>query len=97
MNSFKSQLNPLIFKILVLLLVCVLSKSAGSRDVLQYVSTRQFPDTNYLNTLYDSAKVYYRNANYDDAIQYFNKILSLKNKRTEDINPEYFKVYNWLV
>ena len=93
MNSFKSQFNSLVFKILVILSISMLFKSAvGSRDVLQYVST----DTNYLNTLYDSAKICYRNTNYNYAIQYFNKILLLKSKIPEDIKPEYFKVYNWL-
>ena len=89
MNSFKSQFNFLIFKILVVL-------SIGAYPNISKVAAQQITDTNYAKVLYDSAKVYYRNTNYNDAIQYFNKILLLKSKIPEDINPEYFKVYNWL-
>ncbi|NOQ27834.1 MAG: tetratricopeptide repeat protein [Bacteroidales bacterium] len=85
----KIQFKALIFKSCLLLLLSVFI-------VFPKLNAQSLADTNYARNLYDSAKVYYRNTNYNDAIQYLNKTLELKSKIPEDINPEYFKVYNWL-
>ncbi|NOU18472.1 MAG: CHAT domain-containing protein [Bacteroidales bacterium] len=53
-------------------------------------------DTSNVNSVYDSAYVYYKVGNYSSAVQKFDRILLLKSKVTNDINPKYFKVYNWL-
>ncbi|NVO10425.1 MAG: tetratricopeptide repeat protein [Bacteroidales bacterium] len=89
MNSFKSQLNFLILKIFILLL-------ADIPFSLLRVNAQQLTSTSNINALYDSALVYYRAANYNGAIQNFDKVLLFKNNIHEDINPKYFKVYNWL-
>ncbi|NOQ26317.1 MAG: CHAT domain-containing protein [Bacteroidales bacterium] len=88
MNTVKIQYKALIFKSCFLLLLFVFI-------VFPTLKAQSLVDTNDVKNLYDSA-LYYRNTNYDKAIQYFNKILELKSKIPEDINPEYFKVYNWL-
>jgi len=89
MNSFKTQFNSLIIKILVVILI-------GTSLNISRVTAQQITDTVDAKVLYDSAKVYYRNIKYNEAIQFFNKILLLKSRIPEDISPEYFKVYNWL-
>jgi CHAT domain-containing protein/Tfp pilus assembly protein PilF len=89
MNSFKSQFNSLIFKILILL-------SIGIYFNISKVTAQKNIDTNYVNILYDSTKVYYINGNYNRAINDLNKILLLKSKISKDTKPEYFKVYNRL-
>ena len=89
MNSYNIQFNSLIYKIIILLSVSIYPN-------ISRALSQQPNDDNYANVLYDSARVYYRNTNYDVAIQYFNKILLLKSNIPEDIKPEYFKIYNWL-
>ncbi|NVO09993.1 MAG: CHAT domain-containing protein [Bacteroidales bacterium] len=89
MNSFKLPLNTLIIKILILLLASILLN-------LSRVVAQRLTDTSYVNALYDSAYVYYRVGNYSSAVQNFDRILLLKNKIKNDINPKYFKIYNWL-
>ena len=89
MNSFKLQLNPLIFKILVLLSVSIFPN-------LTKTSAQQLPNTTYIKILYDSTKFFYTNGDYNSAIKDLNKILLLKSKIPNDTKPEYFKVYNRL-
>ena len=71
MNSFKTQFNSLIIKILVVILI-------GTSLNISRVTAQQITDTVDAKVLYDSAKVYYRNIKYNEAIQFFNKILLLK-------------------
>ncbi|NOU18630.1 MAG: CHAT domain-containing protein [Bacteroidales bacterium] len=89
MNSFRIRLNSLtiIFPIL-------LSQSIPLR--LSCIEAQQLTEKNNITALYDSAVVYYRSSNYSNAVQNFNKILLLKSKISEDINPKYFKIYNLL-
>ncbi|HAF29516.1 MAG TPA: hypothetical protein DCG75_10755 [Bacteroidales bacterium] len=87
MNSFKTHFNSLAFKIIVVLSVCAVSN-------LTKLSAQQMPDTNYIKILYDSTKVFYANGDYNNAIDDLNKIILLKRKIPNDINPEYFKVFN---
>ncbi len=89
MNSFKLQFNSLIPKILILLIAGICLSLSG-------VAAQQPTDTSNVNALYDSAYVYYKVGSYSSAVQNFDRILLLKSKITNDINPKFFKVYNWL-
>lgn len=89
MDSIKIQFNTLIFKMLVLVSIFI---------TMIFTKTNAQNNTDSVNakTLYDSAKIYYRNTNYKEAKLYFNNVLLIKDKIPNDINPEYFYIYNWL-
>jgi len=53
-------------------------------------------DSIYLQSLYDSSKVYYTHGNYTKAVENLQETLSLKKKSGVDYEPQYFKVYNRL-
>jgi CHAT domain-containing protein/Tfp pilus assembly protein PilF len=89
MNSFKLPPNTLILKILILLLTSISYNYSR-------VYAQKGTDTSYVKALYDSAYVYYKIGSYGSAVQTFNKILLLKGNVSGDINPKYFKIYNWL-
>lgn len=89
MNSFKLQLNYLVFKIIVLLLI-------GAFNNISKVAAQQLYNEGYINILYDSTKTFYKNGDYNRAIKDLNRILIIKSKLSNDNKPEYFKVYNRL-
>ncbi|NVO11887.1 MAG: CHAT domain-containing protein [Bacteroidales bacterium] len=88
MNSFKIRFNSLIFKILIFLSAGLFFNQSGA--------AQQPIDTSYINTLYDSSRIYYLSGDYNHAIRDLSRILTLKDKLPNDYKPEYFKVYNRL-
>jgi len=89
MISFKIHGNTLVLNFLVVLLL-------GTFFCPLRVIAQKITETNYINKLYDSSKVYNTAGDYNNAIKGLNKILLLKSKMTEDKSPEYFRVYNVL-
>jgi len=89
MNSFKLQDSLPSFKFLVLLFLCVFLNIQG-------LKAQQYGSASNISLLYDSSKAYYAAGDYNSALRVLNRILALKNNISEDINPEYFRVYNLL-
>jgi len=85
MNSHNSQFNSQTIKIIVLLTINIFF-------YLTATFAQGIENTNFIENLYESNKVYYTSGNYHRAINNINKILLLKNKSLNDIKPEYFKV-----
>jgi CHAT domain-containing protein/tetratricopeptide (TPR) repeat protein len=77
------------FKILILLSIAVHLNLSGKE-------AQQLNDTEYVEMLYDSTKIYYSSGDYTNAIKGLDKILLLKSIIPDDTKPEYFKVYNRL-
>ncbi|NVO08808.1 MAG: CHAT domain-containing protein [Bacteroidales bacterium] len=63
---------------------------------LSKVTAQQPTDTSKVNALYDSAYFSYKIGDYGNAVKNFDRILLVKRQITNDINPKYFKIYNWL-
>jgi len=85
MKSF----NLLVFKSLVLPIVFISISLSG-------IFAQQVTDTDKIDALYDSSKVYYAAGNYSNAVKELNRIILLKGKMASDTKPEYFRVYNLL-
>ena len=90
MNLLQMQFKALVFKniIVIILFIFALNHSLYSQT---------FPvDSIYLQSLYDSSRVYYTLGNYTKAVENLQEILNLKKKSGIDSEPQYFKVYNRL-
>ncbi len=53
-------------------------------------------DTVYILKLYDNTFTNYESGNFKNAIEQFKLILKLKSKTKTDIEPQYYKIYNWM-
>jgi len=89
MNLLQMQFKALVFKFFVFTFLLLFTPS------MKLIA--QAPnDSIYLQSLYDSSKVYYTHSNYTKAVESLQEVLALKKKSGIDSEPQYFKVYNRL-
>ena len=90
MNFSSQKHNPLLTIVMVVLfsmLLCWETKSMPQTII---------GNSNRVKNLYEQAKVDYLKGDYDSSLQNLQEVLWIKNQSQDDINPEYFKVYNRL-